>query len=62
MASIAIEVVEEHLASDEGAALNVSVSQSSFLGKINTALTFLASFFVKKKRKKKVKWLKSNWL
>ena len=50
MASIAIEVVEEHLASDEGAALNVSVSQSSFLGKINTALTFLASFFCQEKK------------
>ena len=35
---------KEHLASEEGAALNVSAWQGSFLGKINTALTFLASF------------------
>ncbi|MEL7123298.1 MAG: hypothetical protein AAFO07_27870, partial [Bacteroidota bacterium] len=43
---------KEHLASDKGAALNASVKQSLFLGKKNTALTFLVSFLRQGKKER----------
>ncbi|MEL7124533.1 MAG: hypothetical protein AAFO07_34185, partial [Bacteroidota bacterium] len=43
---------KEHLASDKGAALNVSVEQIPFLGKTNTALIFLVSFLHQGKKER----------